>query len=113
MDAQHDVLSDSEICDETFLSAILRRERDAVGNGVTRRRKLRSRALDLDLPGIGMIGAVEESGKLRAARSQEPGYPDHLPAIDVQVCWCEHALTSDAAGAQQGRARAVDCPLGT
>ena len=69
-------------------------------------------AVDLDLPGIRAVGAVQQPDELGATRSEEAGDADDLALVHVEVGGLEHAAAADSGRAQHGRAGAVDDPRG-
>ena len=66
----------------------------------------------LDLAGLGSVGTVEQSYELGAPRPEQPGDPDHLAVVDVDVGRLERAAPADAGRSQDGCAGAVDLAVG-
>ncbi len=61
--------------------------------------------VDLELPGLGAVGAVEQADELGAAGAEQPGDADDLAVVDVDVGRLEHAAAADPGRPQNGCAR--------
>ena len=73
LDSQHNVLGNSEVADDSFRSAVLRRESNLVVNRVPRRTEANLFAANCQCAVIGVIRSVDEASELGAARTKEPG----------------------------------------
>ena len=96
LDAEHDVLADREVGDDALGVPVLRRERDAVADRVPRGGDPRRLAVDLDLAGVGPVGAVEQPDQLGPPGAEQPGDPDDLAVEDVEVGRLQHAAPAHA-----------------
>ena len=65
-------------------------------------------AVDLDLPGVGAVGAVQQPHEFGAPGAEQAGDADDLALVDVDVGGLEHAAAPDAGRAQHRGAGAVD-----
>ena len=68
-------------------------------------------AVHLDVPGVGVVGAVDQPDQLGAPGAQEPGDADHLAVVDVEVGRCEDAPATDPGRPEDRCGGAVDGAL--
>ena len=103
---------DGEVGDDALGAPVLGGEGDPVADRVPRRRDPDGLAVDLDLAGVGAVGAVEQPDQLGPSGTEEPGDPDDLAVVDVDVGRLEDAAPADPGRSQHGRRGAVDVALG-
>ncbi len=102
LDAQHDVLADGEVADDALGLAALRRVDDLVGHRDAGRPDPNRLARDQQLTAVGVVGAVDQAGELRASGAQQACETDDLTRVDVQVDGFQCAPAADADRAEVG-----------
>ena len=60
---------------------------------------------DPSLTRVGPIDSRQQASELGAARPPEPGEPDYLAAVQLQLGRLEHAASAEILGTKNGEAR--------